>query len=271
MAENQKNKNDCNITQFDQIDTDLIQTSQGRLLPILVNTSTKEEFYQHVLKQNKTEVGRSDQCEIKVDSTRVSRFHAAVYYDNLHQPQYRPKCVLEDLNSRNGTFVNGKRIEKPTPIDNGDTLIIGDQTFRYDIRNEKEFKIEQSLMESVITHGKIPDFNAHNYQGATLRVLIPKETFTPRKVRGQVQILTLTEARFITDKIDQHLFQLLLSKEKFIQCEINFEDFTEPLAFYGKMSWIHYDNKTIPPTCALGVEFQRLTDQQKSLIALHLT
>src|SRR5436190_18406113 len=33
-----------------------------------------------------------------------------------------PRCLLTDLNSRNGTFVNGERVQKPTELRHGDEI-----------------------------------------------------------------------------------------------------------------------------------------------------
>ncbi len=50
----------------------------------------------------------------------ISRLHAAFLYDGR-------SLTVEDLNSRNGTRINGYRIEggKPSPLHNGDELEIG--------------------------------------------------------------------------------------------------------------------------------------------------
>ena len=40
--------------------------------------------------------------------------------------------ILEDLGSTNGTFVNGRRITRPLPLEIGDTVRIGDTELRYE-------------------------------------------------------------------------------------------------------------------------------------------
>lgn len=49
-------------------------------------------------------VGRSRDCDFVVDSFEISRLHAQLTSDHLN-------VILEDLNSTNGTFVNGRRLE----------------------------------------------------------------------------------------------------------------------------------------------------------------
>lgn len=72
-------------------------------------------------------VGRDDDSQTDIDFAHldgarlgISRLHAAFLYDGRG-------LAIEDLNSRNGTRINGYRIEggKPYPIRNGDELEIG--------------------------------------------------------------------------------------------------------------------------------------------------
>ncbi|WP_437193067.1 protein kinase domain-containing protein [Planctomicrobium sp. SH527] len=60
-------------------------------------------------------IGRTDECRLCLDNdTSVSRIHARI---EIHPPV----CYLHDLNSSNGTFVNGARVNEA--ILNGDDVI----------------------------------------------------------------------------------------------------------------------------------------------------
>ncbi|HEY8131359.1 MAG TPA: FHA domain-containing protein [Thermoanaerobaculia bacterium] len=65
-----------------------------------------------------TVIGRGSRCQIRLHSSSVSRQHARIRLDSSGPS-------IEDLQSRNGTFVNGKRIEAPTALQNGDNIEIG--------------------------------------------------------------------------------------------------------------------------------------------------
>jgi sigma-B regulation protein RsbU (phosphoserine phosphatase) len=65
-----------------------------------------------------TMVGRSPQCDVVIDSQDVSRQHARIFKDPFG------RWIVEDLNSSNGTFINGKRIEV-APILPAETVVIG--------------------------------------------------------------------------------------------------------------------------------------------------
>ncbi len=64
---------------------------------------------------NELSIGRSDACDIKIDDKKISRKHAK--FDILDK-----ELIIEDLNSSNGTFVNGIRIEEATKLVNGDVV-----------------------------------------------------------------------------------------------------------------------------------------------------
>jgi type II secretory pathway predicted ATPase ExeA len=68
-------------------------------------------------------IGRGALCDIAVDSPVVSRHHALVV-DSL------AGVGLVDLGSKNGTFVDGRRIERHV-LQNGDLITVGDSTITY--------------------------------------------------------------------------------------------------------------------------------------------
>jgi S1-C subfamily serine protease len=64
-------------------------------------------------------IGRDQDCDIPLDDTRVSRRHARLRVDATGT------AAIEDLGSTNGTFVNGRRIEGATVVQEGDSISIG--------------------------------------------------------------------------------------------------------------------------------------------------
>jgi serine phosphatase RsbU (regulator of sigma subunit)/pSer/pThr/pTyr-binding forkhead associated (FHA) protein len=67
-------------------------------------------------------IGRSTECEVPLDIPAVSRRHAAILQD-------RGRYFVEDLHSRNGTFLNDQRVADRRPLRDGDQLVICDQEF----------------------------------------------------------------------------------------------------------------------------------------------
>ena len=70
------------------------------------------------LPEGESLIGRGPGCVVRVPSTRVSRHHARIH---VHTGQ----AVLEDLGSKNGTFVGTRRIQRPTVLSDGDQIEIG--------------------------------------------------------------------------------------------------------------------------------------------------
>ena len=65
-------------------------------------------------------IGRSTECQLSLDDALVSRRHAILV---VH-----PDAVfIEDLASRNGVLVNGKRISGPARLTDGDSITVGSQ------------------------------------------------------------------------------------------------------------------------------------------------
>lgn len=66
-------------------------------------------------------IGRSDEADLHVDSTRVSREHAIILRQGV---EYR----VQDNGSTNGTFLNGRRVQD-APLADGDMVKIADVEF----------------------------------------------------------------------------------------------------------------------------------------------
>jgi DNA-binding winged helix-turn-helix (wHTH) protein len=63
-------------------------------------------------------LGRVEDGVAWIEAPTVSRRHARILVD-------RDRAVIEDLGSKNGTFVRGKRISAPTPLAAGDVIRLG--------------------------------------------------------------------------------------------------------------------------------------------------
>ena len=63
-------------------------------------------------------LGRSPECAVPVDSVRVSRRHARILVEG-------GRARIEDLGSKNGTFLRGRRLEAPVDLCPGDQIQVG--------------------------------------------------------------------------------------------------------------------------------------------------
>jgi hypothetical protein len=71
-------------------------------------------------------VGRDPDIELFLDSQSVSRRHALIRVSGS-------RATLEDLGSKNGTFVGTRRIEAPTPLADGDAIKVGAITLMFKV------------------------------------------------------------------------------------------------------------------------------------------
>jgi DNA-binding winged helix-turn-helix (wHTH) protein len=71
-------------------------------------------------------IGRDPRCEVWVDHSGVSRRHARIRVENG-----RKRPVLTDLDSTNGTFVDGKQIDAPTELSEGDVIKVGSVSLKF--------------------------------------------------------------------------------------------------------------------------------------------
>lgn len=73
---------------------------------------------QFALTETETIIGRDPQADISLQFPGISRRHARIVIARDH-------VTLEDLGSKNGTWLRGQRIVAPTPLYDGDELTIG--------------------------------------------------------------------------------------------------------------------------------------------------
>ena len=94
-------------------------------------------------------LGRSPDAGIQVIDTGISREHIHMKFDGV-------SVIVEDLESANGTYVNGKRLTGKIEIKNGDQIAIGVSTvlkFSLDNQLDAEYKnyVEEQLTKDTLT------------------------------------------------------------------------------------------------------------------------
>lgn len=92
---------------------------------VLVICGGEREGTTHALSAEETLIGRNPTSQITVDDESISREHAFLAYDEAEGA-----WVLEDLQSTNGTKVNGKRV-RSARLAHGDVLQVGHTKFKF--------------------------------------------------------------------------------------------------------------------------------------------
>ena len=84
---------------------------------VLVIQTEGEEVRTHVLEAEETLIGRSGRSDVRLNDTGASREHALITWEEDHY-------AVEDLQSTNGTRVNGRRI-RSSPLQGNDSIALG--------------------------------------------------------------------------------------------------------------------------------------------------
>ena len=105
-------------------------------MPRLIILSKDRSAKQVYISGRMTTIGRNPTNSLVVDRDRVSRKHAVIDWDG---EQY----TIIDIGSRNGTFVNGKRIEMQV-LANGDNIDIAGYWMRF-LAPEQELIGDESV------------------------------------------------------------------------------------------------------------------------------
>lgn len=74
--------------------------------------------------RGKVTMGRASQNQIQLKDNFTSQDHAMIYQQDGH-------FWIRDLDSLNGTFINGQRIFEPIILSKGDQVKIGGVTFQF--------------------------------------------------------------------------------------------------------------------------------------------
>jgi len=114
---------------------------------VYISSSGKERVFP-ILKDVVT-VGRKPGCDLQVPLQQVSREHCQFLVEE-------GDLIVRDLNSANGTYVNGKRVEQQEVLEPGDRVTIGNITLTVRIDGEPE-RITKEPAAAGAAMGKSPE------------------------------------------------------------------------------------------------------------------
>ncbi len=140
-------------------------------------------------------IGRGDGCAVMLDNRSVSRLHALI------QRRETGDFSLVDLGSRNGSFVNSRRVSVPLVLNDQDRLLFGDQqlAFRQPVRGPHTSPVDDSGRNA-------PTTALHMHSLATI-VVVDIRDFTPLARTVSESLLSQTIGTWFlrTGKIAQGL------------------------------------------------------------------
>ncbi len=94
------------------------------------------------LERAQVTVGRALDADIRVNDSRASRLHARIITEPDENGVVRYR--LKDLDSTNGTILNGKAIDQAL-LQDGDKFEIGDQLIRFEMLDEIDREFQQQI------------------------------------------------------------------------------------------------------------------------------
>lgn len=118
--------------------------------PVLVVIDGKQMSDRFILTRREVVIGRDSDVDIIFNDGRVSRRHAKITWENIENETEDPQCRVDDLQSRNGTMVNGQRIRTQSLRD-GDRIMIGTTLVGYYIKDDQELSLDQKLLTMATT------------------------------------------------------------------------------------------------------------------------
>ncbi len=108
-------------------------------------------------------IGRAEDCQLRPNTDIVSRHHCAITVEDGF-------VTVRDFGSRNGTFVNGKRIRGEEELNNGDSLSIGPLKFVVELvvemsgqKKPKVENVQEAAARTVESSSKAPLENGDEF------------------------------------------------------------------------------------------------------------
>ncbi|MBV8756934.1 MAG: diguanylate cyclase [Deltaproteobacteria bacterium] len=140
---------DTHATDVEQIQSKLAGERNRATLTVITGSATGRMFKL----DGAMTIGRAPVCEIRLDDDGISRNHARVRCD-------KDTTWIEDLASRNGTFVNGEKIIAATKVGDGDKIQVGRSTvLRFGFADHLDESFHENLVSSALRDGLTKLFN----------------------------------------------------------------------------------------------------------------
>jgi pSer/pThr/pTyr-binding forkhead associated (FHA) protein len=97
--------------------------TKATAVPQLIVTHQRKTLSRENLVKPRLVIGRDELCDLRIQGEWISRHHAAIFRNSQ-------ATIVVDLGSKNGTFVNGKRISKFVLVNN-DIISLGDHRVKF--------------------------------------------------------------------------------------------------------------------------------------------
>jgi len=130
-------------------DSNVIQSVRRDLKPAIVFLTGELIAVPIPLEREEVILGRALEADVRVNDTQVSRQHARIIARPT-ESRVSMQYILNDLDSRNGTFLNGRRIKREI-LENGDKIMVGSTILRFDLLDEIDREYQRQI-HRLISH-----------------------------------------------------------------------------------------------------------------------
>jgi adenylate cyclase len=169
---------------------------------LIVNPGQRDERVHEIGVGSKT-IGRGRESDIRVPNKSLSRQHARIVVDTSGT------ITIADTGSKNGTFIDGQRVEGPRALSDGQQFCCGDVLFllstsEYSVPAPETMVREISAESShVLSHDLLDEARKRKQSGFGRPKL-------PKSAEGRLQVL-LDVARLLSspESIDKQLVKIL--------------------------------------------------------------
>ena len=141
-------------------------------------------------------IGRSPQAGITLLDEEVSRLHSSVHMDLAEGGGYR--LLVEDLQSTNGTLLNGTPVDSPQPLTVGDRLSIGTHILKLVAMDP----LERAFHETLLDQSTKDPLTGLGNRGATLAEL--QSRFELSRRHGRPISVIMCDLDHFKEINDQH-------------------------------------------------------------------
>jgi two-component system cell cycle response regulator len=146
---------EADATRDEAIDPVELGARERACLIVIVGADFGEMFS---LVGDELAIGRGARCEVRIRDDSVSRVHARLVTRH-------GRVCIEDLDSANGTYVNGARLEEIRPLTEGDKIQIGHGTiFKFAYHDSLEDAFQRQMFDSALRDGLTRVYNRRYLQ-----------------------------------------------------------------------------------------------------------
>jgi diguanylate cyclase (GGDEF)-like protein len=140
-------------TDLEEINEKLSSVGAERTRPVLTVLTGGASGQLFKVSKGDAVIGRAPNAEVRVEDDGISRAHARLRAETH-------KAWIEDMGSRNGTFVNGNKITGPTELREGDKIQVGRGTIiRFGFQDDLDESFHENLLSSALRDGLTKLFN----------------------------------------------------------------------------------------------------------------